>query len=307
MELTKIVVGIDFSESSTVAAGQALDLARHTGAQVVLVHVGIVPSTKPPPGEGSVAEWERLLREQLSADRRGLEDLRERLSGQGADVSHMVIDGFPDTGLVKAAEELGAEVIVTGSHGRTGVARWLLGSVAERTVRLSKGAVIVARKGANSGGGYRRIMVPTDFSDHAHEALRTALIVAGSDGAHIDLVHFWQLPMVGGGYDPGIDATMGSVGGLRQAIESDADRRGRELVEEVSSDHLRVTYKTVQGGAAHGVVDRATNASTPHDLIVLGSHGRRGVRRFLLGSVAETVVRHAPCSVMVVHLSGDPS
>lgn len=301
MELTKIVVGIDFSDYSTVAADQALDLARHTGAEVILVHVGIVPGSTPPPGEGSIAEWERLLREQLAEDRRGLEDLRERLSGQGADVSHMIIDGFPDSGLVQAAKEVGAELIITGSHGRTGIKRWLLGSVAERTVRLSHGAVMVARKGAHSAGGYRRILVPTDFSEHAREALHTAMVLAGAD-AHVELVHFWQLPMVGGGYDPGVDATMGSVGGLRGAIESDADRRGQELVNEVASDHLRVSYKTIQAGAAHGIVDRASHASQPYDLIVLGSHGRRGVRRFLLGSVAESVVRHAPCSVMVVHV-----
>lgn len=302
MELTKIVVGIDFSEHATEAARQALDLARHTGAEVVLVHVGIVPGSTPPPGEGTIAEWERLLREQLAEDRRALEELRARLSGQGAEVSQMVIDGFPDSGLVQAAKQLGAELIVTGSHGRTGVSRWLMGSVAERTVRLSHGAVMVARKGSHSAGGYRRIMVPTDFSDHAREALRAAMVVAASGEAHVELVHFWQLPMVGGGYDPGVDATLGSVGGLRDAIESDADERGKALVAEVSTEHLQVSYRTIQAGAAHGIVDRASAASQPYDLIVLGSHGRQGVRRFLLGSVAETVVRHAPCSVMVVHL-----
>ncbi len=302
MELKKIVVGIDFSEHSEVAAHEAVDIARHTGAEVVLVHVGTVIDTGiARAAEGTVEEWETIVKDQLSADRRALEDLRGRLAGQGADVSHMVIDGFPDTGLAQAAKELGAELVVSGSHGRTGIARWLLGSVAERTVRLTGASVLVARPGGDHSGGYKRLLVPTDFSDFSEKAIEMALVLA-APGAHVDLVHFWQLPMVAAGYEAPVAET--AVGPMREALENEADRRGRELVAKYGGGNVEITYHAVQAGAAFGIVERTKEEGNRYDLIVMGSHGRRGFRRFILGSVAETVVRHAPCSVLVVHGGG---
>lgn len=299
MELTKIVVGVDFSPQSEVAVTRAIEIARRTGAEVCLVHVGLVlERALPPAPEGSTGEWERLVSAQLAQNRAALSALRERHDGQGADLSQLLVDGYPDTGLVAAAEQIGAQLIITGSHGRTGVRRWLLGSVSERTVRLSSTAVMVAR--GDDGAGFRRILVPTDFSGFAERALRMAVVLAAPD-ARIDLVHYWQLPMVSAGGDAFVAMASAISDGARDALESDAERRGRKLVEAHGRSGIDLRFELVQAGAAHGIVDRLERDEDRYDVCVMGSHGRRGVRRFILGSVAESVVRHAPCSVLVVH------
>jgi nucleotide-binding universal stress UspA family protein len=301
MEIKKIAVGIDFSEQSSVAAKHALNIARHTGAELVLVHVGTVLEAGDPLPESiqtSVKEWENIVREQLAEDRKRLEELRERLEGQGAEVSHMVIDGFPDTGLVEAAKEIGADLTVTGTHGRTGVKRFLLGSVSERVVRLSDNQVMVARPTGDGAGGYKRVLVPTDFSESAEKALQLALVMAGRE-ATVELVHYWQLPVIAAGYYAPVKAADKAVAPIRDALEEKAVAQGQALVDKYGGRGPRIEFEAVQAAPAYGIQDRLEGQD--YDLVIMGSHGRRGVRRFLLGSVAEVTIRHAPCSVIVVH------
>jgi nucleotide-binding universal stress UspA family protein len=98
-----------------------------------------------------------------------------------------------------------------------------------------------------------------------------------------------------------VRASEAAVGPVREALTSEIDRAGKKLLDEHASDQHNLTFEAVQAGAAHGVIDRTKEEGRDYDLVVMGSHGRRGFRRFILGSVAETVVRHAPCSVLVVH------
>ncbi len=173
MQIKKIVVGTDFSDQAQTALDQALDVARKHDAEVILVHAGTVPQTIdgiPQSMSSTAAHFHKMLEEQLAEDRTRLEALRERIGGGGVRVSHMVIDAFPDAGVAQAANELGADLTIVGTHGRTGFDRFLMGSVAERTARLGKGNVIVARPGARSKGGYQRVLVPTDFSTYANKA-----------------------------------------------------------------------------------------------------------------------------------------
>lgn len=299
MEIRKIIVGADFSPQSEVAAKEALRVGRHTGAEVVLVHVGSVVGSFQSTGSAANAELEALAGARTAAARQQLEQMRTRLDGQGVDVSHMIIEGPPAEGLAEAARRLGAELVITGTVGRGAVKRFLLGSVAERTVRLSPCSVMVARdSGPRTGGGYKHIMVPTDFSNHANAALAQAIGLASPD-ATIDVVHFWQLPVVPASYD-GVHLSDASLETLHRGWTSDAEKRGREAIAPYAASDRTVTFETVRGRASDGIVERA-EARKP-ELIVMGSHGYRGFKRLLLGSVAERVVRHAPCSTVVVHL-----
>jgi nucleotide-binding universal stress UspA family protein len=290
MEVSRILVGIDFSDESEAAAGYALKIARHTGADVVLVHAGLVPGAELPEHTSEGArEWRRLVEERLSDDRRRLEQLRERLSTQVPEVSHMVIDGFADAALCEAGEQLGADLIVVGTHGRTGLRRFVLGSVAESVVRLYPRNVMVARPGADASGGFRRILVPTDFSVHAEDALRLAMVLAAPGGT-IDVFHAWGTPP---------ELAVEWSGPILYEIAKQAQASGEKLLERHRSDAVTVHFEAVHAGAVTGILDRLQ--APGYDLVILGSHGRRGLRRLLVGSVAERVVRHAPCSVIVVH------
>jgi nucleotide-binding universal stress UspA family protein len=288
MEIKKIVVGVDFSKDSEIAAQEALIVARRTGAEVVLAHIGmVVDQNRGLVATGHQAEWEKLANIQLAKDRARLEDMRMRLSGQGPEVSHSFIDGIADTGLVETATSIGAEMIAIGTHGRTGFKRLLMGSVAERVVRLFDGAVLVARPGTKDVGGYRRILVPTDFSAWAEDALKMALVLAGND-ASIDLLHAWQIPVIAA-------EVAVPLGDQKASVEA----AGAKLIAEHKRDGVSLTFNQIQMSAPRAILKQLDEQD--YDLVVMGSHGRRGLRRLILGSVAEQTVRHAPVSTVVVH------
>jgi nucleotide-binding universal stress UspA family protein len=289
--MRKIIVGVDLSPQSEIAVGHAVDVARHTGAEVVLVMADCVPDYPTPDKVRPEleSEWARTLEQRLASDRRGLGEMRERWSGQGVTISHVVADGFADDLIPRVAQDVGADLIAVGTHGRTGIMRAFLGSVAERTTRLASQSVLVAR-GDAPRGGYRRVVIGTDFSPLSDTAIDRALEVTGP-GARLDLVHCWQIPLIAGAdgvmpYVPYDEMRADLEKSLTEATRTQAARAKVEL-----TPHL------VERPPAFGLVDFAKERDA--DLIVVGSHGRRGIRRFLLGSVAEVTVRHAGCSVLV--------
>lgn len=291
MRLERIVAGTDFSPESEIAVEQALSIARHAGAELVLVHARTVVETTELPGRlstsyGAIAEQNQAhAREQLAR-------IRERYSGQGVAVSHVLVDGYADTALEQAAGELGAQMIAVGTHGRTGVKRFFLGSVAEKVVRISARDVLVARPARTDRDGPPRLLVPTDFSSTAERAVERAAWLAPA-GATIDLLHCRQRPMpVGDLYYPVNDSTLIDIDAELAAA---AEIQARKLMSTFEREGVTMRYESVLMPAAEAITERAAG----YDLVVIGSHGRRGLRRFLLGSVAETVVRHAPCSVLV--------
>ena len=296
MSFTTIAVGADLSPSSQLAVAQAMSLARHDGARIVLIHVGIVPDVPegiPPSMRETAARYRGVLLERLGVERAALEDLRQRLLGQGVEVSHVVVDGFADTAVADAARQAGADLVAVGTHGRTGVSRLVLGSVAEKTVRLAESSVLVARGAPDAAeGGYKRILVGTDFSPLAERAVERA-VAAAAAGATIEVVHAWHVPL-----DLSAEGAVApALAELRESLDADATRAGAELVAAWKARGVTVRYAPIEAPASDALTHRAE--TTGADLVVVGSHGRRGLRRFFLGSVAEATVRHAPCSVLV--------
>jgi nucleotide-binding universal stress UspA family protein len=300
MEIRKIVVGTDFSPEANRALQQAMEIARHTGAELTLLHVGAVldmVQDVPRLAAPAMRDYERALKAQLGDLRRQLEELRQRVSGQGVTVSHMITDGFADTGLCAAVDELGADLLVTGTHGHTGVRRFLMGSVAARVVRLCNAPVLVAR-GEAPRGGYRRILVPTDFSEAADAALETALQVA-SPQAEIVLLHCWSTPPLAPAFIPDPGAAGGVMQSVRSVMSEGASAAAARLIARHRQRGPAIDFVALETSPAQGILEQLESAGR-WDLVVLGSHGRRGLQRWLVGSVAELTVRHAPCSALVV-------
>jgi nucleotide-binding universal stress UspA family protein len=303
MKLSTILVGVDFSPESRIALEHALDIARRAGARVVLVHVSVVPQRPESVPDGilpMLSEYERILRGYLAEDRRRLAELCARCADEGVDVSAMILDDLPDRGICKAAAEVGADLVMIGTHGRAGVKRLLLGSVAERVVRLSGHDVLVARPGARPPGsrGYRRILVAMDFSPMAEAALRGALSLAAPD-ACIDMLHCKYIPALAYGVGP----SRRELAELTAPLDREIRARGDALVARYTRPGLSLAFHTIDAEPMQGIIewhDRNT-----YDLAVVGSHGNRGLRRFLLGSVAEAIVRHASTPVLVVHQPGN--
>jgi nucleotide-binding universal stress UspA family protein len=284
MTFSKIAVGIDFSPGSLRAVDHAMMVARQTGASVTLVHATAVPA---PFHQRSDDAWAALLRENLAANRARLEELHQRLRGQGVELSQVVADGEADPALADASRELGADLVVVGTHGRTGLARVVLGSVAEKTIRLAPSSVLVAR-GEPPPGGYQHVVVGTDFSPLAWKALERALELT-APGGHVHVVHAWQAPYLE------LDLSGQALAALREGAEQETEAHRERVLAMPRAKGVMVGLDLVDG-VPFTVLD---TYSSQAQLIVVGSHGRRGVRRFLLGSVAETTVRHARCPVLI--------
>ena len=295
----KIAVGIDFSKESETAGTEALRLARHLGGELILVHVSApvdVPGLKAAAtaaGERALEALRQYLAQTATRDRLRLTGLRERMNGD-VHVIHAFLMGDPDSGLCTAARETGSQLLVVGTHGYTGLNWFLLGSVAQRVIRMADVDVLVARNRRASSDGYRRVLVATDFTPSSARALDRALQLA-APGAQIDVVHFYQHAPDGELYQAmretaGIDLGESLMAELTQAGQS-------FIAERQRPDGMTVRFYAVAEAPVPGIVHWLERQ--PFDLVAVGSHGRRGFRRFLLGSVAEAVARRAPCSTLI--------
>lgn len=290
----RIVVGTDFSEEASIATRHAMAIAQRRESEIVLVHALAISDSNIPrygvPYPFVVpSAYLNVVEEMRQVARKRLEETGETLSGQGVELSHAIVDDVAERGIIECINELEARLVVVGSHGRTGVGRFLLGSVAEQVVRHAPCDVLVAR-GDPPRGGYKRILVPTDFSPMGDLALERAVGVV-EPGGEVEVLHCWHLP---GGYSP---EWGDSLMGLRDNIEASATSIYRKRIANFTSTDVRFKFKGFEGPVRLGIMHRAE--AKDFDLIVMGSHGRTGVKRVFLGSIAEATVRHAAQSVYV--------
>jgi nucleotide-binding universal stress UspA family protein len=296
MKLERILVGIDFSKESEVAHVQAAELGARHGAEVRLLHA-FVDGDFWPAREflfgDSAAEYDEMVEGEIKSRRARLAALEVNRQFPRLVTSSFLEEGEPDTVIPQQAEAWGADLVVVGTHGRTGFKRLRLGSVAERTIRRTPCSVLVARPRTRPGSGYHRILVPIDFSDGAERALSAAVDLVDHDG-QIDVLHTWQIPFASSARFNEYESSAVH----RKRLVAATLQRGDELVKGYEDRHSRLAFFQIESAPVPGILDRLEDAT--YDLVVMGSHGRRGVRRWVLGSVAEATARHSLCSVMVV-------
>jgi len=141
----------------------------------------------------------------------------------------------------------------------------------------------------------KQILVPIDFSDGSSRAVTQAVELASALGASIELFHSYQLPVFALP-DSSVALSPTYVADLTDRAQKELNRHRDKLV----SEGLSVTTKLLEGNPADAIVERANSINAL--MIVIGTHGRSGFRRFLLGSVTERVVRTATVPVLTVHL-----
>jgi nucleotide-binding universal stress UspA family protein len=244
----------------------------------------------------SYAKYGMDLKVRLSEDLAKLGDLREQTSGQGVDITEVVLDGLPEDQLPVLAKQLNASMVAVGTHGRTGFRRLSMGSIAERVVRGEERPVLVARGPAPQGGGYQRVVLGLDFSPPSRKAVQAARRYL-APGGKLDLIHCWQLPMWS--YASSAPLFGDNVAQFQSELLANVQETGKKWLGEIGDIDGEVEFHSLERSPAAGLDAWATDHGA--DLIVVGSHGYRGLQRWLIGSVAEAVVRHAPCSVVVVH------
>lgn len=284
----RIAVGVDFSSTSDLATDVAADLATKCGIELLLIHVcaaaplGISPQL--------TLRYDTVLHEQLSAARHSLRERCSELRARGVLATAEVVVGTPHRDLGATASARGASLLVIGTHGRTGIRRLIMGSVAERTVRTSPIDTLVARGRPTA---YRNILVPTDFSLQAERALALAVQLVEPGGV-VQLIHCCAVsPML-----PAAPAEPSASLGGYYDLAVEAARIGANRLMARYSDQPEIRFINTTDLPTSGIQEELEHAS--YDLVVMGSNGRTGLERWIVGSVAETTVRHAPCSVLVV-------
>lgn len=148
-----------------------------------------------------------------------------------------------------------------------------------------------------------RILVPVDFSAHSDEALRYAASLARHVGASLELLHVVEDPFMSGAWSS--EVYVPSVPELLDNLVADARRRLADLKNRSVPEGVPAAIAVVRGRPAQATIDRAKDGH--FDLIVMGTHGRTGFAHLILGSVAETVVRRAPCPVLTVRQAQRPA
>jgi nucleotide-binding universal stress UspA family protein len=297
--IRRIAVSTDQSDESRLAFPAAAALAKEFDAELMVIQLAEFPTF-------NSGLW---MAGEAGLEISGIERYLERLEGQLEELvrkqpelkdvdpsAHLVREGtFEAYEKFLASEKV--DLLVIATHGRGGVKRLVLGSFAEEVLRHAPCPILLVKRpkdGAPPAFPPRRILVPTDFSANNAPALETAKLWARRFGAEVRLLHVIEhaLDLYGVRQD-----LMPISNQLFEGIRKDADSKLRALVADEWSG-IRNAY-VIRAGMPVAETVREIQEYKP-DLVILGTHGRTGWHRLLLGSVAEGVLRRAPCPVLAL-------
>lgn len=289
--IQSIVVPVDFSSPSRAAVARAAMLGKSTGASIHILHATRFPMPVmsaefaiPGPAYDSIRE----------AGQREVDRVAANLETQGLRVTREVDDSDAVDAIQRAIEQHDADLVVMGTHGQSGFQHFVLGSVAERTIRSATVPVMAVKEDEDlASNPFRRILFATDFSDSAHAAETFAVEFARMLDARIDVIHAFTIPSQY--FAPyGITPPDELVSQLRGAAESMLQKS----VDGIAKEGIPVESHFSVSLPSEAIPETASKLES--DLIVMGTRGNTGLRHVFLGSVAERTLRSAPCSVVVV-------
>ena len=299
----KILLAVDNSACAERAGRVALGFAKKLGSKLVVLHVIAPPAA--PFGIGTPPEEQLRYAEELLEPWKKL----TQQEGVSAQITHLHSNNTAE-GIVFAANQHGCDLIVMGTHGREGLGRVLLGSVAERVSRTTKTPLLLVRGDGNVEpllNSFSRILAPVDGSESGLPALKTADQLARELGVELRLLAVvpYIPPMTymdGTGF--GSTAAYFNLEANEKAMLEEATAALEAARRVVQAQGMESALVKAEGqSVAQAIIEYAHKNSC--DLIVLGSHGRSGLDRLLLGSVAAGVSHHAGVPVLLVrHSSG---
>lgn len=307
--MLRILLAIDGFKFSKAATQMVMAQARLSEDEVRVVNVVDIL----PPVFQEMRQYYPGVEHARDAQRKPAEGLvtktAELLRSMGLQVTTAVEWGSPKAKIIDSAAEWRADLIVLGSHGRTGLDRFLMGSLPVAVLRhahcsvelvripsISKGS---KRTGAPPDGTFKRILLATDDSKCSQAALRLLSEQVRPNETEVRVFHVVeQLPLVVVG-EMGVPAP--DLEGLLQAqTKQAAEDLVAKTAETLRTKNVKVTTALLRGNPKTKILDAAKQWKA--ELIVVGSLGRSGLERFVMGSVSDAVACHAHCSVEVVRI-----
>ncbi|RMH04756.1 MAG: universal stress protein [Nitrospirae bacterium] len=293
--IDRIVCGVDFSHASHQALQYAVEWAKACEAQLHLVHV--IPMD--PHFDLEAAVVRAFLDEQRQSAQLQLMALSDQLKSDVPEIAAHLAHGTPADELARLACQEGGDLLVVGSHGWTGFDRILLGSTAERVLASAPCPVLTVRRpDTNEQASLqlgrrlpRHILVPVDFSDHSQEAVEYASEMAKQFDIAVTLLHVVE-PV-----SYSLDFTLTHVDAQKKKTKL-AETRLAELARVFESRGMSASYQLKSPPVVQAILEGVQESKA--DVIVMGTHGRRGMARWLLGSMAASVLRQAPVPVLTV-------
>jgi nucleotide-binding universal stress UspA family protein len=294
IEMNRILCPVDFSPFSERALRYAMGMGKWYGAALRVLHV--MPPL--PPSESS-----ELAAASRALTARNLKAAVDRAGFAGVNIDTEIVESADVAAcILQSAERWNADLIVTGSHGRTGVQRVLLGSVVETLLHRSGRPVLTVPShvdAPHTEGSIRlrNIICAVDFAEASLQAAAQALAMAEEADARLTLLHVIEMPPeirhARGAEHYGYDADR-----VRAQAEAEALNKLRALVPLDARDFCAVETAVLEGGAARQILRLA--AEQDADLIVLGVHGRNVFDLAFFGSNSKDIIRQAHCPVLVV-------
>ncbi len=302
----RILLPIDGSPPSEHAAAVGLALAKRLGASVVLVHV-IEPQRY-----RELRDVQEALERARTVGRALLEQWERKASRAQVSCATQLTSTEPESrpgvaeALVDAGVAHGCDLVVMGTHGRTGLPRVLLGSVAERMARLAPVPLLLTRGDDAKPTLFKRILVAIDGSSYSDLALQHADALAGALKARLSVVYvvpdLTQLYVSAGRAWMFTDQTQ-----LQAQLAQEQARlreQGEFILQEAirRCEHCKQAHAVLREAGRHLIGERIREVAEEEkaELIVMGTHGRTGLRKFLLGSVAEDVAQQARQPILLV-------
>jgi nucleotide-binding universal stress UspA family protein len=188
------------------------------------------------------------------------------------------------------------DIVVMATHGRHGVNRWIMGSISEKIVRLAPCSVITIHdeKTFDSDNPVKKIFVPIDFSEYSKKALRTAIDIAEDYRSELHILHIVEKMNIPSVYGIG----KGSIEKRIDDVISNVRRETESIINEYGDDSANIKIHIRRGHAARTIISVADEVNP--DLLVIATHGVKGIEYLLIGSVTERVVRYVRCPVLTV-------
>ncbi|WP_299670025.1 universal stress protein [uncultured Polaribacter sp.] len=278
--LDKILMAQDFSESSKNVLETAMELSKIFQSEIIPVH--IIP-------DDTVTEKARLLLREMALLK--LEETAKKIKSGGADAGKPVLTfGSPHDGIVRVALDVNANLIITGSGERQKGDRFQLGTTTERIIQKSEKPVFVVKEGTSLN--VQQILCPVDFSEASKRALKTAIIMARRFRAELTIL--------------GVCELQGSTWftSEKDREEENTTRCAQhklkfdDFLKNFNLSDLQWIKETPKGNPAEEILSTISRKMV--DLLVMGTVGRTGLNRLIIGSVTEKVVREVPCSFLTL-------